>query len=602
MNEGPLRDTRHRRAVRLLTAAALALASLAGCSSGGDGSGPSTGGGVPLETGSPVGPGTGADGVAGSDHGIDFPERVLDARTAPRLLARATFGPSERAIDEAIALGTEQAWIDGQMARPVSLTLPYTERTSNGSHPAARHHAWWIAAIEGEDQLRQRVAFALSELFVVSDVDYTLSNSQYGMAHYRDTLARHAFGNYRELLEAVTLHPVMGIFLSMVRNEKADPARRVRPDENYAREVLQLFSVGLHELDGSGRPVPAGNPRPVYTQETVEAFARVFTGWNFAGTDEWYSIDMTPYDKTTPMVPVEAYHDRGAKTLLRGEVVEGGLDARNDLERALDNVAAHPNVGPFVARRLIERLVTSNPSPDYVRRVAAVFDDDGTGERGDLGATVRAILADDEAWGEREANPDFGKLKEPVLRLTGLMRALEARPGIEADGVYNGATRTAYRVDEVYGQSILSSPSVFNFFQPDHPVTDRATAPDGRPLVAPEAQILTESTVASVNNDLHRLVHDHHSRAGADDGTVVLDIERPLRLLREGPEVWVDWLERVPLAGRENPTLRMVLLEHLAEGGATDAVSAAALDDDTAIALLADTLYLVVGSPEYHVQ
>ena len=187
----------------------------------------------------------------------------------------------------------------------------------------------------------------------------------------------------------------------------------MRPDENYAREVLQLFSVGLHELDDAGRPVPAGNPRPVYTQAIVQDFARVFTGWNFAGTDVWRSIDMTPFDKIRPMEPVEAWHDRDEKVLLGGRVIPAGLDARTELELALDNIANHPNVGPFVSRRLIERLVTSNPSPGYVRRVAAVFDDDGTGERGDLGATVRAILSDAEAWGERDANPTSASSRNP---------------------------------------------------------------------------------------------------------------------------------------------------------------------------------------------
>ena len=539
--------------------------------------------------GAPVGATAPAVGIR-SAYDIDFPERPLDERATARLLSRASFGASDAAIADAVALGTEEAWVDAQMALPVSLTLPYTEANSNGSNRAARHHAWWIAAIEGEDQLRQRVAFALSEIFVVSDLDYTLSNSQYGMADYRDLLARHAFGNYRELLEAVTLHPVMGIWLSMIRNEKADPARRVRPDENYAREVLQLFSIGLHELDGAGNPAPAGDPRPAYTQETVESFARAFTGWNFAGTDEWYSIDMTPYDKITPMVAVEAYHDTGAKVLLGDETIPAGQGARADLEAALDNIANHSNVGPFMARRLIERLVTSNPSDGYVRRVAAVFDDDGTGERGDLGATVRAILADDEAWGERTANPDFGKLKEPVFRLTNLMRALDARPGAGADGTYHGATRTADRVDEVYGQSILTSPSVFNFFQPDFPVTGRPMGTNGLPLVAPERQVLTEAAVASANNDLFLMVHDHHSRSDADDDTATLDIEKPLALLEEGPEALVDWLERVPMGGSMSASMRAVLLE-----------SFGAPDTDP-LARLEDALYLVVGSPEYLVQ
>ena len=582
--------------------AALALvALLAACGSGGGG---------PDET-RPVRPPSaeaplGAGGKPGVDlgpghdpaHAVDFPERPLDEAAAARLLSRASFGASDATVAEAVALGTEQAWVDDQMAKPVSLTLPWTRANSNGSNRAARHHAWWIAAIEGEDQLRQRVAFALSEIFVVSDVDYALSNSQYGMADYRDLLARHAFGNYRELLEAVTLHPVMGIWLSMVRNEKADPARRVRPDENYAREVLQLFSIGLHELDGAGEPVPTGEPRPAYAQADVESFARAFTGWNFANTDRWYSIDMTPFDKITPMVPVEAYHDTGAKTLLGGAVLPAGQDARTDLEAALDNIANHPNVGPFIARRLIERLVTSNPSAGYVRRVAGVFDDDGTGERGDLGATVRAILADDEAWGETAANPDFGKLKEPVFRLANLMRALDARPGDGANGTYHGAARTADRVDEVYGQSILTAPSVFNFFQPDFPVADRATGANGMTLVAPERQIMTEASVASANNDLFRMVHDHHSRSGATDDTAVLDVEGPLALLREGPEALVDWLELVPMGGAMSASMRAALLEALDP----DAGTAPGADDDALLARLEDALYLVVGSPEYLVQ
>ena len=546
----------------------------------------------PLGTGEPgVGLGPGHDPA----YAVDFPERPLDEAAAARLLSRASFGASDAAIADAVALGTEEAWVDDQMGKPVSLTLPWTRANSNGSNRAARHHAWWIAAIEGEDQLRQHVAFALSEIFVVSDLDYALSNSRYGMADYRDLLARHAFGNYRELLEAVTLHPVIGIWPSMVRNEKADPARRVRPDGNYAREVLQLFSIGLHELDGAGEPVPAGDPRPAYTQADVESFARAFTGWNFANTDRCYSIDMTPFDRITPMVPVEAYHDTGAKPLLGGEVLPAGQDARTDLEGALDVVANHPNVGPFVARRLIERLVTGNPSGDYVRRVAAAFADDGTGERGDLGATVRAILADDEAWGEAAANPDFGKLKEPVFRLTNLMRALDARPGQGANGTYHGGARTADRVDEVYGQSILTAPSVFNFFQPDFPVSDRAMGANGATLVAPERQILTEASVASVNNDLFEMVHDHHSRSGAAGDTAVLDVEKPLALLREGPEALVDRLGLVLMGGAMSASMRAVLLEVLDPG-------VGANDDAALLARLEDALYPVVGSPEYLVQ
>jgi uncharacterized protein (DUF1800 family) len=208
-----------------------------------------------------------------------------EAVEAARLLTQSTFGVTEAGIQDVLSNRDYSSWIDTQMAIPVSLQLPYVKNNSNGSSTLARHNIWWINTIEGEDQLRQRVAFALSQIFVVSDLDYTLANAQYSIANYYDMLAQNAFGNYRDLLEAVTLHPAMGIYLSMVRNEKENPELNIRPDENYAREVLQLFSVGLFQLNESGQPVPAGNPQPAYLQKHVEEFARVFTGWNFDNTD-----------------------------------------------------------------------------------------------------------------------------------------------------------------------------------------------------------------------------------------------------------------------------------------------------------------------------
>lgn len=523
------------------------------------------------------------------------------SRSAARLAASATFGVDDRVLRDILDAPDHAAWIDAQIALPPSRHLPYTEANSNGSNGRARHEIWWQHAVTAPDQLRQRVAFAWSQIFVVSDLDYTLSNSQYGMASFQDLLVEHAFGTYRELLEAVTLHPVMGIYLSMLRNEKADEARNVRPDENFAREVLQLFSIGLHELEPDGRALPEGAPRPAYTQAVVQDFARVFTGWNFAGTDQWQSIDLTPFDKRTPMVPNETYHDTGSKTLLRGEVVPAGLDARADLNAALDNIAAHPNVGPFIGTRLIERLVTSNPSTGYVQRVAAVFDDDGQGVRGNLAAVTRAILLDAEA-----SNPsDGGKLKEPVLRLSHLMRALDATPGARSDGVYNGAARSADRVDEVYGQGIMRSPSVFNFFQPDAPLSSSVRSADDDPRVAPEAQIMTESFVALANNDLHELVYDHHSRSDADDDTVVLDVDKPLRLLAESDEALIDWLELVVLGGHASPTLRAELLEHIAS--LTPLAEPATADlpprsPELALSIVLDALFISVASPDHYVQ
>jgi len=237
--------------------------------------------------------------------------------------------------------------------------------------------------------------------------------------------------------------------------------------------VLQLFSIGLYELNASGQALPIDNPTPAYSQQTVEDFAKVFTGWNFANTDQWNSVDLTPFDKITAMVPVEQFHDSSSKTLLNGIVVEAGLSAREDLTRALDNIFNHSNVGPFIARHLIQRLVSSNPSPEYVARAAAVFNDNGNGERGDLGALTKAILLDPEAAASPLAS-NAGKLKEPVFKLSHLLRAFNAQPGATSDGVYHGAARTADRVDEVYGQAVMSSPSVFNFFSPTHPSSSRS--------------------------------------------------------------------------------------------------------------------------------
>lgn len=270
---------------------------------------------------------------------------------------------------------------------------------SNNSGRGPRHEVWWSTAVDGEDQLRLRVAFALSQLFVVSDTGYTLANAQYGITSYYQMLLDNAFGNYRELLEKVTLHPVMGLYLSMLQNSKGDSETSTRPDENYAREVLQLFSIGLYVLNADG----STDGESSFTQDRIEAFARVFTGWNYADAGRWDRPLFTSADMISPMLPFENFHDTDEKQLLNGVVLPAGQDARDDLEMALDNIFEHPNVGPFIATQLIKRLVTSNPSPSYVRDLALVFDDDGTGTRGNLGAVIKALLMHEEA----RTIPDF---------------------------------------------------------------------------------------------------------------------------------------------------------------------------------------------------
>jgi len=517
------------------------------------------------------------------------PPFVLDRRAAARLLSQATFGPSVADIDALVDLGSVQAWIDAQFEQSISRTLPAVRARGNGSLGTTRHHVWWSNAIEGPDQLRQRVAFALSQIFVVSDRDYEISNAQYGISGYYDMLAELAFGDFRTLLGRVTLHPIMGIYLSMLRNEKADPARNIRPDENFAREVLQLFTIGLDELaaDGSVRLDGEGEPIPTYDQETVEQFAKVFTGWNLSDAgDVWVSNGLTKFDKEAPMLPVERYHDTSEKVLLGGTRLPAGQDARTDLEAALDNIVAHPNVGPFIARALIQRLVTSNPTRAYVARVGASFDDDGSGTRGNLGAVVTAILLDPEAQSGHVTLPaEFGKVIEPMIRLTRLWRAFDASPGRDT-GIFRPKAKALPQLDDIIGQGPLESPSVFNFFSPDHKL--RA----GGDLLAPEAQLLSEIGVASMNNLLHLQIYSGNSREDAGGNVVHIDVEREIGLAANGRALAEH--------------LSLLLCSDALPDDVVDAIAAHvdSLPDDAdgLVTRALDAIFCVVGSPFHLVQ
>lgn len=515
----------------------------------------------------------------------------LDAEdvAAARFLAQTTFGTTEQAIAELRDIGME-AWLDQQMALPVSLTEPYTRANSNGSHGAARHEAWWNNVLNESDQLRQRVAFALSQIFVVSDLDYLLANNQWGMANYYDMLSRNAFGNYRELLEEVTLHPVMGVYLSMVRNEKANEAENIRPDENYAREVLQLFSIGLYELNDRAEALPADNPVPAYSQDQVEEFARVFTGWNYDLVTSWETTNLGGGDTfTTAMVPNENFHDTGSKSLLNGRVAPAGLSTREDMTFALDTIFQHDNVGPFFSRQLIQRLVTSNPSPEYIARVVAVFNDNGSGERGDLGAVVKAILLDDEARNGHENNADFGKLREPVVRLAHVWRALEGTPGPLSEGVHNTPDFPLSRIDEMTGQEVMQSPSVFNFYLPDNTIIPGGT------LQSPEMQIMTEANLASTHNHYHHQIYRFNDRSDlSDDNPRVTTINlQPLVELAADADELLDWYNLVLFAGGMPDDMRQTLFDYMATLGADDAGRFAAVQD---------TLFMVLNAPQIHVQ
>ncbi|MDX1515372.1 MAG: DUF1800 domain-containing protein [Woeseiaceae bacterium] len=507
---------------------------------------------------------------------------------AYQLLNQATFGATEAEAQRVISMGIE-AWIDDQLTKPASLQLPYMQslpppQQGPFEYQADRVDIWFRNALHGEDQLRQRVAFALSEIFVVSQLG-ALVDQPWGMADYYDTLAVLAFGNYRDLMEAVTLHPSMGVYLSMLGNEKPDAQLNIRPDENYARELMQLFSIGLVELNADGSVVLDGNnqPVPTYDQATIEGFAHVFTGWSYAGFADLRAAFPTYFNQVQPMQLYPAYHDTGAKTLLNNVTLPPGQTGMQDLDDALDNIFNHANVGPFIAIRLIQRLTTSNPSPGYVQRVASVFDDNGAGVRGDLGAVVRAILTDAEA---RPASPMEidGKLKEPLLRLTQVWRTYDAQ-----------SDSGRYPFDFVYivlGQGPLQSPSVFNFFSPFY-------APPGEirnsSLVAPELQIATEYQNTFVTNWMFYQTFFFHWQAdrnnpGITEDTVLINFAEETAIADDAIAL-VDRVADKLLAGQISDTLRDETI------GMVELIPS-----DQGLARAAEAIYLIATSPEFAYQ
>ena len=383
-----------------------------------------------------------------------------NANAASRFLAQATFGASSNDIAQVQALGYA-GWISNQFALPPTHTLtnvlarPYSDPTDLYQSPLW-FNSWWQNSVTAPDQLRQRVAFALSEIFVVSE-NGVLENHAEALASYYDMLLDHAFGNFRALLESVTLHPAMGLYLDMLGNNAGSIITGLHADENYARECQQLFSIGLNRLwpDGSLILNSEDNLVPTYGQNEIMGFASVFTGWSYGQTNQangrlpsnWYP----PYNGTNPMVLVPSHHELGPKQVLDNVILPPAWGSQavpsttndaycsQDLERALDSIYNHQNVAPFICRQLIQRLVTSNPSRDYVYRAAQVFNDDGTGVRGNLQAVVQAILLDYEARSpDLLSQPSYGKQREPLVRVTGLARAFPAPPPIS--GAYSQTT------------------------------------------------------------------------------------------------------------------------------------------------------------------
>ena len=444
---------------------------------------------------------------------------------AARFLGQSTTGANFETI-EALSTESFDTWIDAQMLLPEMNYLDTTKAIwehfveayydewgeiiifgNDDVFPASFYWrmAWWNNSMHGEDLLRQKITLALSELFVVSE-DSRLDSDAFGLASYYDMLNHGAFGNYRDLLENVTYHAAMGYYLSYIDNEPTNEALNIHPDENYAREIMQLFTIGLYELNQDGSLILDDEEMPIetYDNNDIGEFARIFTGltpagywapWEDLSEEEvqwgvWYNT--IPFiDATLPLVMNEDYHEVGEKHLLNGASTVVGASGTQDIASALDNLFYHSNTAPFISKHLIMRLVKSNPSPEYIGRIADVFNSNENGVRGDLGSVVKAILLDEEARDcEWLGHPSSGKMREPMIRYNQLLKAFDASNE-------TGKMWSVGWIPTEMGQHPMSSPSVFNFFLPSYapsgPVSDEE-------LVAPEFELLNSAIAVEYIN------------------------------------------------------------------------------------------------------
>jgi uncharacterized protein (DUF1800 family) len=512
--------------------------------------------------------------------GAVLPSTRADSdEAAARFLLQAQFSARPDEVAAVRAQGYT-AWLDAQMALPPGQTA-WGWMTANGfgdideralydgGGPTVEYAlAQQIAT--APDALRKRVALALSEYFVVSTLVASLPWTGLGLAHYWDQLNEFAFGNFRQLLEALTLNPAMGAWLNTRGNLKEDPATGRVPDENYAREVMQLFTIGLVQLnrDGTARRDAGGQPLPTYTQDDVTQLARIFTGYDFWDDGRRFIAPATnngrPYPEYTrrAMVWSAARHSTLSARVL-GTTIPAGSNGPARLARALDILFQHPNVGPFFARQMIQRLVTSNPSPAYVARVAARFDDNGAGVRGDLKAVWKAILLDDEARGDAGlVSTTHGKVREPMVRVYQWLRSFD---GHSLSGQWRFDLAVA-NPRSWYGQRPLASPSVFNYFRPGHVPPGTAMAAAG--ATAPEFQILNESSVSQWVNfidDLNLVSGVPSFRLPQTD--IVTDFVREKPLSSDLPAL-VRHLNLLLAAGQVSAATQQRIVEVLQLGGA----------------------------------
>lgn len=532
----------------------------------------------------------------------------LDGRLleTSRFLAQATFGTDIEYI-KSVSEQPFEDWIDNQFdihSTPLQqLTKSIIQQAhqmhlANGGNPNTRistnwtrfMYAWWQSNINNEDLLRQRVALALSEILVISR-DSNLAGYGVGLADYYDVLKDNAFGNFRELLKEVSLHPMMGIYLTHYNNPKSDPDENIHPDENYAREIMQLFTIGLYELNQDGTYVTdgQGNRIPTYDNDDIREFAKVFTGLGPAGIEDQYPDITLRFGvghrfarKDIPMAMYEDWHEQGSKQLLNDYTIPSGQSGMQDIDDAINHLFNHHNTGPFISKRLIQQLVKSNPSPGYVSRVSAAFNNT-KGVRGDMKAVIKAILLDDEArscsWIE---NPTSGKLIEPMMRYFNVVRQIDLNNN---NGLYWNGGNHFYKDT---GQAPLSSPSVFNFFLPEYvPNSEFANAN----LVAPEFQIHNSATSINYINQVevwtNTTWYDVLKTYGLELEGTKLSFEALKYYAKEG-EVLVNQLDKLFTRGQLSDETRTIIVK------AVDSIKVQRTDLKVKMAL-----YLLMVSPDY---
>jgi len=497
------------------------------------------------------------------------PLPVLDDRTAERFLDQATWGPTPAAIRHLQSIGIHR-WLRAQFQMPPSdlpdqPLLNASGKTNTDFTPLQR--AFFENAVNGPDQLRQRVAFALSEIWVVSAATV---RPAYAYAPYYRLFIQNAFGNYRDLMKAMTLSPAMGTYLNMANNNKGNAAKGTSANENYARELMQLFTVGLDQLNPDGRRLldGNGNPIPTYDQAVVTNTARALTGWTYPTAPGATQKANNPAYYIGQMIPVETNHDMTSKVIIGGTTLPQNQTAEQDLDAVLDALMAQPTMAPFISRQLIQHLVTSNPSPAYVHRVAGVFRNNGAGVSGDMQAVITAILMDPEARvGDDPSLPGyagFGHLREPVMFLTDMLRAFNAQLT---------PTSVIYNFANALGQNLFFPPTVFSYFSPLY------TLEDGTP--APEFQLYSTQTVATRANIVNTAIY------GTLDKNTKLDYSEFLPYANN-VAMLVDHIGYVFTHHSMSPTLQQA---------ATNAANAAT----TPLAKVQAALYVVLTSGEYQV-